>query len=627
MNQQDVAQLTALFNAGRFSEALNAAEQLRQRHPRSPFLYNILGAVHSRLGNPKAAAGFFGVAVQLKPDYAEALTNLGASQAQVGQLEAAVASHQRALALDPGSATAHHNLGSAFAGLRHFDKASQCFRRAILARPDFFQAHLNLGNALREDGQLEQALTALDGALSIKPDHAEVHYAKGQVERAKGDFDAATVCLERALELKPDYTEALSSLIFTEGYLGSKTPAELRSRAEQFGTLAQRSSQKFAAELKADGELERIGFISADWGLHPVGHFTLAFLTALLPVLAAEGIRVALYSNRSEGHHDSLTQKFKELGCDWHDVKQLSDEALASRIREDGTQVLVDLSGHTGDHRLEAMAARCAPVQATWLGYFATTGLPAMDFIIGDQHVCPAEEEHHFVEQVQRLPHSYLCFTPPTLDLEVSELPAIERGHLTFGCLNNLSKMGAEVVSLWASVLNAVPGSRLLLKSPQLDERTIADGVRAQYSKLGVDPARLDLRGSSDRKEHLATYREIDIALDPFPYPGGTTSCEAYWMGVPVLGLKGHHFLSHVGESIAVTAGLAGWIADDREDYLAKAVDASSELSTLQKLRAGLRGQLLESPLCDAEQFARDFLMAAQDMWAARRTSQIEIRQ
>jgi len=261
-------------------------------------------------------------------------------------------------------------------------------------------------------------------------------------------------------------------------------------------------------------------------------------------------------------------------------------------------------------------------VQVSWLGYFATTGVAEMDYLLADAHVAPGGEEDHFTETIWRLPQSYLCFTAPKYDLEVSPLPALTTGCVTFGCFNNLVKMNDAVVALWARVLAAVPDSRLFLKTKQLNDAMVCNLTRQRFAECGIAPERLLLEGGSPRAELLAAYRTVDIALDPFPYPGGTTSVEGLWMGVPVITRRGDRFLSHMGETIAHNAGLPDWIAADNDEYIAKVVKFATDLEHLAALRASLRLQVLASPLFDAPRFARNFEAALWEMWQTWRDKQ-----
>ena len=299
----------------------------------------------------------------------------------------------------------------------------------------------------------------------------------------------------------------------------------------------------------------------------------------------------------------------------WVPLYGKNDLQAAQQIHNDGIHILLDLSGYTTHNRLPVFCRKPAPVQATWLGYFATTGVKEIDYLIGDPHITPPEEESHFVEKIWRLPETYLCFTAPDVAVEVSPLPALTNGHITFGCFNNLTKIGDAVIALWAQVMHAVPGSRLFLKTRQLTEEGLSEKTQARFAAHGIGSERLILEGYSPRAELLAAYQRVDIALDPFPYPGGTTSAEALWMGVPVLTKRGDRFLSHVGETVAYNAGLANWIAQDEQDYIAKAAAFAAALNGLAELRVNLRSQVLAAPLYDASRFARHFEAAMWGMW------------
>ncbi len=300
----------------------------------------------------------------------------------------------------------------------------------------------------------------------------------------------------------------------------------------------------------------------------------------------------------------------------WQPITSLDDEAAARSIQASGVQVLLDLSGHTAGNRLPVFAWRPAPVQAAWLGYFATTGLAEIDHVIADPHVSPPGSSGEFVERTWPLPDIYYCFSVPAVAVEVSPLPARTSGSVTFGCFNTLAKINDAVVGTWARLLRAVPGSRLMLKAAPLGDGTVCAALRARFAASGVAGDRLLLEGASSRAEYLRAYHRVDVALDPFPFPGGTTTFEALWMGVPVLTRTGDRFLSRVGETIMRNAGLHDWLAEDEDDYVARAVRVTSNLDRLARLRGGLRAQVLASPLFDADRFARHFEAAMSGMWA-----------
>jgi len=302
----------------------------------------------------------------------------------------------------------------------------------------------------------------------------------------------------------------------------------------------------------------------------------------------------------------------------WKPIYGKTDEAAANLIYEDGVHVLLDLSGHTSGNRLSMFGHKPSPVQVSWLGYFATTGLNEMDYLIGDPYVTPPKDDGHFTEKVWRLPETRWCFTPPDVDGAIAKPPALKQGYVTFGCFNNATKINDEVVALWAKVLEAIPSSRLLLKTKQFRDQMARENIIQRFAAHGIDSKRISLEESEDRQKYFAAYNKIDITLDPFPFTGGTTSVESLWMGVPLVTLAGGSLISRQGVGVLMNAGLSDWVAADEEEYVAKAVLFASDLDKLASLRAGLRSQVLASPLFDAPRFARNFENALWAMWNQR---------
>jgi predicted O-linked N-acetylglucosamine transferase (SPINDLY family) len=356
----------------------------------------------------------------------------------------------------------------------------------------------------------------------------------------------------------------------------------------------------------------RVGMVSGDLCTHVVSYF----LEGLLRGLDSDRIELIAYPTRPK--EDPTSQRLRAYFAAWKPLTGLSDAAAAECIHADGVHILLDLNGHTAYNRLPVFAYKPAPVQASWLGYFATTGVAAMDYLIADPWTMPETEEAYFTEKIWRLPETRLCFTPPDVDVSVSQLPALTSGYITFGCFNNLTKMNDGVVALWSRVLAAVPGSRLLLKAKQLKDASVRQNVFERFATHGVGAERLVLEEPAPRAEYLAAYQRLDIVLDPFPYPGGTTSCEALWMGVPVLTLAGERFLSRQGVGLLMNTGLPEWIASDPDDYVARAVSHAGDLQGLAAVRASLRERFVATPICDAKRFARHFEQALEGMWAAR---------
>jgi predicted O-linked N-acetylglucosamine transferase (SPINDLY family) len=354
---------------------------------------------------------------------------------------------------------------------------------------------------------------------------------------------------------------------------------------------------------------------------HPVGFFVEDMLAAL--VSNASG-RLEIFAYPNHFRTDAVSERIKACCQGWHSAVGLSDESLVRRIRDDDIDILIDLSGHTANNRLPMFAWKPAPVQASWLGYLGTTGVAAMDYLIADPRTLPETEEAHFTEKIWRLPETYLCFTPPEGDVQVSALPAIANGFITFGCFNNLTKINDAVVALWARVLASVPDSRLFLKAKQLRDASVLQNIVERFAMHGIDSRRLLLEGTvPQRSEHLMTFHRVDIALDPFPYPGITTSVESLWMGVPVLTLAGERFLSRQGVGLLMNAGLTEWIAADADDYVARAILHAGDMQRLAALRDGLRQRVLASPIFDAPRFARHFEIALRGMWQKWCDSQV----
>ncbi len=413
----------------------------------------------------------------------------------------------------------------------------------------------------------------------------------------------------------PDNTNAHTALLFLHNYLNDQSATELLAEAQRYGELVQRICPHTNTAWSNDPNPERclrIGFVSGDLRRHPVGFFLEGVLAALASI-ASGRLKLFAYSNFCR--NDEITQRLKACCQGWHSVAGISDKVVSEKIREDGIDILIDLSGHTMYNRLPLFAWKPSPVQVTWLGYFATTGVAQIDYLVADPWTLPESEEKNFTERIVRLPETRLCFTVPDEAVAVSPLPALTNGHVTFGCFNTLTKMNDSVVALWSQVLQAVPDSVLLLMSHQINEPLVKERTIARFQAHGIDAKRLILRGVVPRAEYLKTYNEVDIALDPFPYCGGTTSVEALWMGVPVLTLAGEHFLSRQGVGLLMNAGLPEWVAVDHGDYVARAVSHAGDLQTLASLREGMRNQVLASPIFDAPRFANHFAAALRSIW------------
>ena len=601
----------ALLQQGRHEAARISLVRASEILPRDPETWDHLGICERLSGELAAAEKCFARSLALEPKRPETWVNLGNLQMEQAKDAKALGSFQQALALQPDCAEAIGNLGNVLRKLGRLDEAVEHCLRARALMPNQAEVHCNLGNVQRDLRQFDAAIESYQRALALDPALAEAFSGLGRTFVDRGRLDEALVSYEQAVRLRPELLEIHGNLLNTMTHAGSVSPAQALEAARRFGLQAARRARGAFTDWAAPGSdgLLRVGIVSGDLRQHPVGFFLEGMLAHLPPD------RMELHAYSSFDQEDAVSARLRPHFKTWTSLQAMDNESAARRIHADRIHVLLDLSGHTAHSRLPLFAWRPAPVQASWLGYFATTGLAEMDYLLADPHVVPEGEEAHFTEKIWRLPETYLCFTPPAEAPDVRPLPALHEGRVTFGSFNNLIKLNDRVAALWARILHAVPGSRLFLKTALLDDPTNRDGTLRRFERLGIDPARLIVEGRAPRAELLACYDRVDIALDPFPYPGGTTSVEALWMGVPVITRRGDRFLSHVGETIAQNAGLADWIAADDDAYLAIATARSQDLAALSALRQGLRQQVLASPLFDAARFGKHFTAAIHGMW------------
>ena len=641
----------ALRERGDAASALASCARAIELKPGYAEAYNNLGNALKDIGELDAAVAAYGKAIAARPAFAEAHLNLGialqakghgdaaldclresvslAPQLAIahdklagilmhrGDIQGAIEAYRRVAELTLDSAQAHNTLGNALNGAARVPEAVPCYERAIALDPDFADAYHNLANALRRLGAPERALGYARRAIELRADTPPFHKNLGTILADLGQPDAALACYRDALALDPDFGESHTCVLFGQSYASDWSPSTHLADARYFGEKMSARATPFTqwptlADAANRQRPLRVGFVSADLRKHPVGYF----FESVLAGLDRARIEPIAYSNAV--HSDELTARIKPRFALWRHVAEMDDAALAQRIRDDRIDVLIDLAGHTGRNRLPMFAWRPAPVQVSWLGYFATTGLADIDYLLADPHVVPPGEEGQYTERIWRLPDSYLCFTLPTEPVAVAPLPALANGYITFGCLNNHKKLNDGVLAVWSRIMLAVPGSRLLLKNHQLGEPSIMRDTLARFAQHGIDETRLLLEGPSSREHYFATYGRVDLALDPFPYPGGTTSVEALWMGVPVLTRRGDRFLSHLGELVARTVGLQEWIAADTEDYVARAVAAANELPRLAALRVALRDRVEHSPLTDAPRYTAHWMHAIEQMWQER---------
>ena len=548
-----------------------------------------------------------------RPGDSDALHLLGRVALALGRHKIAAVLLGKAAADRPGDAKYQRRLGEALRAVGRPQDALPCYRRALEIDPADARTHVGIAVCLIDTGDAQAALASVRRAVVLDPQDASSHRTLGVALLSVGQPTRAAASFRRALALDPDFVDAHGGLLFSSHYTGGDRAAALAE--------ARRWGERHAAPLGATvqphantpdgGRRLRIGYVSGDLHNHPVGYF----LEGVLRAHDRQEVEVYCYANAQRV--DATTYRLRGYADHWRIIWGMSDAVVADVIRRDGIDLLVDLSGHTAGNRLQVFARKPAPVQVTWLGYFATTGVEAIDYLIADGHVCPEGDEQYYVERVVRLPGPYLCFTPPQEEVAVVPPPSLRApgGAVTFGCFNNVAKVTPAVAAVWSQLLNALPEARLLLKSAPLALPAVRRRYTALFRRYGVPAARVTLEGHSSRADYLAAYGRVDVALDPFPYNGGTTTAEALWMGVPVVSLRGDRFVSRMGQTHLSAVGLEALVADAPGDYVQTAVKLARSPRRLTRLRAALRRRVERSPLCDAFSFTGTLETAYRAMW------------
>ncbi len=610
-------------NVPRALECLHASLTLDAQQAKTWYNYgNALRAAD----RPIEALDAYRRAIALHPNYAEATTNLGVTLRDLGEHIEAAEAYRLVTQLTPQLDTAWFNYGNALAGAtsvwrslgdsrveQGFRAAQQAYQQALQLNP--LNAHVwsNLGTLFKDAGQLDAAVDAYHHAIAARSDLAEAHSNLAIVYQDQGDLEQAQAALHQALDRKPDFPEVHSNLCYLLNYDPQRSPAEV-SAAHFAWARAQVKSPPRSVSFSNPREPNRplrVGYVSPDLRLHPVGRFIEPALAhhdrSQYQIFVYADIRVV----------DQQTQRLQRHDLHWRQTHGLRDAQLVDLIRDDAIDILVDLAGHTAMNRLLIFAERCAPVQISYLGYPNTTGLGEMDYLITDSIVDPPGADELFSEQLLRVDPSFCCFQPPPDGPEVNELPALKRGPITFGSLHNLAKLNARVLDAWAELLRRLPDARLLVCRGPLTGTT-RERFAAEFARRGIAAERVELRSiHTAGNQHWLAYHGIDISLDVFPWSGHTTACESLWMGVPVVSLRGASHAGRMVTSVLNAVGQTAWIAEDIEHYLAIACELAADREQLAQTRRTLRQLMASSLLCDATAFTRQLEAGLRRAWRA----------
>uniref|UniRef100_UPI0018E01283 O-linked N-acetylglucosamine transferase, SPINDLY family protein n=1 Tax=Neoroseomonas rubea TaxID=2748666 RepID=UPI0018E01283 len=545
----------------------------------------------------------FRAALARRPGYGRAAANLAALLHAAGRTADAAEAVEAAIAA--GAPELHGRAGRLWAAIHRPDLALPHLEAALAATPGDTVLRNERAGALMALGRPSAAAAEFARVVAARPDRPDLRVNLGVALHQAGRAEEAAAAHRATIAADPTCRAAWHNLLLLANYLPGMTAEQVAREHRAYGEAFPPAPPPAFPNARDPERRLRIGLLSGDLRAHPVGYF----LRGPLAALDRRRVEVIAYANQDGG--DGVTQRLRVLCDGWRGVKALDDAALAAAIRADGIDILLDLSGHTQGTRLPVLERRPAPVQAGWIGYANTTGSPALDWIIADVATVPQAEEHLYVERVMRLPGCYLCFEPEGA-VAPTPPPMLRRGHPVLGCFNAPTKLHAGVFAAWSRILAALPDARLLLKSRQYDDAGVAEATRARFAAAGGDAARLDLEGQSPYAAYLARYADVDFMLDPFPFPGGTTTAEAISAGVPTLTLAGRGgMMSRNGETLLTAAGIGDWIAPDTEDYVAQAIRRARDPAALAAVRAGLT----LGPIADAPGHARGLEAAFRAMW------------
>jgi protein O-GlcNAc transferase len=635
-----------LQKLGKLNEAEESYKKILILKPDSIEVYNYLGVLQHEQGKFIEAEASYRKMIALKPGFAEVYNNLGNTLNEQGKFIEAEASFRKAIILKPEYFEVYYNMGIMLNVQHKFNEAEESYKKALAIKPDYVEAYNNLGNTLNEQGKFIEAEVSFRKAIALKPDHVVAYNNLGITLDEQGKFIEAEASFRKAIALKPDYTEAYSNLgkilhelgkleeaienydkaikskvdyfkaynnkNFCLNYSSSYSPLYIYTQhlkfEKQFGGFKAKSPLSVKIKKKSNERL-RIGYVSGDFRAHSVAYF----FKPLLQNHNSHVVETFCYYNNN--FIDKITNNIMTTCDHWRSIFGITDSEIFKIIRKDKIDILVDLSGHTGKNNLLVFAQKPAPIQVTWLGYPNTTGLSSIDYRFTDIIADPiGEADDLHSEKLLRLPNGFLCFQGNEKVLSKSDPPQTHYDYITFGSFNNLSKITSEVIDVWSKILNLIPKSHLILKCRKLKHNK--DYYYELFKNKGIDKDRIQLyEHLPSTGDHLELYNSIDISLDPFPYNGATTTCEALWMGVPVITLLGDRHAGRVGASILTNVGLKDFIARDIDSYINLAVKMSANTKKLKEIRMTLRRQMQESLLCDARSFAGNVETSYKDMW------------
>jgi predicted O-linked N-acetylglucosamine transferase (SPINDLY family) len=599
-----------------FNKALHYYLQANIINKNNYSLLNKIALIYLKIEDVNLSIKFYNQSLKVNNANVEAYNNLGRIYLDYfGDINLAIHNFSSAIKIAPQADYLHRNLGRAYKIAGVFDKAKISLNTSIVLNPKYSEAYWNLGDVHAQLHEYRDAKENLFQALELDQkfnknnNNYKILRAIGSYYMRVRDYNNAVVFFEKSLAIKKDYSDSYSNLLFTYNYLEQSSKNKYIKTLNNFSA----NTKKFNLDsqvkiIKNSQEKLNIGFVSGDFVDHPVGYFLEKTLLELKD-------KVNLFAYSTSFSETELTKDIKKYFFKWNVIMGKRSEDIINLIRNDKIDILFDLSGHTKNNILPLFENRLAPIQVAWIGYLASTGLSNMDYLISDRVICSEDNEEFFTENLWKMPNIWNCYSSPNFVTEINKTAPFERrGFVTFGSFNNYLKYNNNLIKTWSSILGNINNSKILLIYNGIDSSEIRQSIINDYLKFGVSEDKIILKGFKERKDLLEMYNDVDIALDPFPYNGGSTSFEASWMGCPLLTKKGKTFLSRCGESININLNMREMIAEDEQDYINKAVQIADNKEILLNLRKKLLLSSRQSNLFNTKLFSENFYQMLLDM-------------
>ena len=600
--QEKIKFILELFNSNKLIETKKEIEKQLIKYSKSSILFNILGAVLAEQNKPQEALENYNKSIKINPNYSQAYNNLGVCLHSLNKIDEAIQSYQKAIVIQPKHADAYNNLGAVFKQLKEYKKSIYYYKEAIQIKPSS-ATYSNLGNVFKGLGEYDKAINYQEQAIQINSRYADAYYNLATIFEELSEFEKAIKYYLKVIDIQPDHPNAYNNLLFNTCW-SNDNEDYLKFAKKNYESIPRHDEKKLIGLKNSNEKILNVGFVSGDLNKNAVGYF----LLDTLKYLRNKNLKLFAYSNNEI--EDYFTKLIKKHFDSWILVAHKTDIELINLIRKDNIDILFDLSGHSKNNRLPIFKNRCAPTQATWIGWSASTGIQEIDYIIGDIYTTPLSDQSKFSEKIYQLKNIWQCLSISNSDFKVPFVKNNNKENVVLGCLANSMKLNDSIIKTWSKILNQIPNSKLILRNQTFAIPKVRKKFIEKFGNNKVSKNQLIIEGQSFRSksEYLEYYNKIDIILDTFPVNGVTTSFDASYMGVPIL-TKIHNkcFWFRSGESINKNLKMDDWIAKDENDYIQKAIKFSANKNYLINLKIELRNLALKSSLFDSKNYSNDF--------------------